>query len=243
VLPAGEPVQGGEGGDDEGDGAVTEDDDEPPTTAPQTARATWLPSPCSRPPGCQPGFLKFFTTGSIDHLPRGRVATYSPGRWTPASSVTTLLAPVQNTDVISRRCVRRFGHIDEWHIDLHKPQWENETSPPSRWTKQESSHSNRSWGVAIMSDLFLFTRPRFTARTVARVIGHRLGRRLTYQEPDEMEALDGAVDITNRVHVQVGADYLVVCAWESDVETDQKSTQNVDSRASMSGWCFDVSST
>jgi hypothetical protein len=66
-----------------------------------------------------------------------------------------------------------------------------------------------------MSELFLFTRPRFTASTVARVIGHRLGRRLTYQEPDDLEDLDGAVDITNRVHVQVGADYLVVCAWES----------------------------
>jgi hypothetical protein len=66
-----------------------------------------------------------------------------------------------------------------------------------------------------MSELFLFTRPRFTARTVARGIGHRLGRRLTYQEPDEMEDLDGVVDITSRVHVQVGADYLVVCAWES----------------------------
>jgi hypothetical protein len=67
-----------------------------------------------------------------------------------------------------------------------------------------------------MSELFLFTRPRFTARTVARVIGQRLGRRLTCQEPDELEDLDGAVDITVRVHVQVGADYLVVCAWESD---------------------------
>lgn len=67
-----------------------------------------------------------------------------------------------------------------------------------------------------MSEFFLFTRPRFNARTVARVIGHRLGRRLTYQEPDELEDLDGAVDITARVHVQVGADYLVVCAWESD---------------------------
>jgi hypothetical protein len=67
-----------------------------------------------------------------------------------------------------------------------------------------------------MSELFLFTRPRFTARTVARVIGQRLGRSLTYQEPDDLENLDGAVDITSRVHVQVGADYLVVCAWESD---------------------------
>lgn len=67
-----------------------------------------------------------------------------------------------------------------------------------------------------MSNDFLFTRPRFTARTVARVIGQRLGRHLTYREPDELENLDGAVDISHRVHVQVGADYLVVCAWESD---------------------------
>jgi hypothetical protein len=67
-----------------------------------------------------------------------------------------------------------------------------------------------------MSESFLFTRPRFTARTVARVIGHRLGRRLTHQELDDLEDLDGAVDITGRVHVQVGDDYLVVCAWESD---------------------------
>lgn len=67
-----------------------------------------------------------------------------------------------------------------------------------------------------MSELFLFARPRFTARTVARVIGHRVGRRLTYQEPDDLKDLDGAVDITNRIHVQVGADYLVVCAWGSD---------------------------
>jgi hypothetical protein len=66
-----------------------------------------------------------------------------------------------------------------------------------------------------MSELFLFTRSRFTARIVARVIGHRLGRPLTFQEPDELADLDGAVDITGRVHVQVGADYLVVCAWES----------------------------
>ena len=63
-----------------------------------------------------------------------------------------------------------------------------------------------------MSESFLFPRPRFTARSVARVLGQRLGRRLTYQEPDELEDLDGAVDITVRVHVQVGTDYLVVCA-------------------------------
>jgi hypothetical protein len=67
-----------------------------------------------------------------------------------------------------------------------------------------------------MTEFLLFARPRFTARSVARVIGQRLSRRLTYQEPDELEDLDGAVDITGRVHVQVGTDYLVVCAWESD---------------------------
>jgi hypothetical protein len=62
---------------------------------------------------------------------------------------------------------------------------------------------------------FFFTRPRFTARRVDRVIGQRLGRRLTFQESNDLEDLDGAVDITSRVHVQVGADYLVVCAWQS----------------------------
>lgn len=66
-----------------------------------------------------------------------------------------------------------------------------------------------------MSELFLLTHPRFTARTVAHIVGHHLGRRLTYQEADELEDLDGTVDITARVHVQVGADYLVVCAWQS----------------------------
>jgi hypothetical protein len=67
-----------------------------------------------------------------------------------------------------------------------------------------------------MSEFFLFTPPRFTARSVARVIGERLGRKLKYQEPDELEDLDGAVDVTARVHVQVGADYLVVCAWQTE---------------------------
>jgi hypothetical protein len=57
-------------------------------------------------------FLPAITSGSIDHLPRGRAATYSPDRWTLASSVT-LLTPVQNTDVISCRSVRRSGHIDQ----------------------------------------------------------------------------------------------------------------------------------
>jgi hypothetical protein len=50
---------------------------------------------------------------------------------------------------------------------------------------------------------------------VARVIGQRLSRRLTYQESNDREDLDGSVDITARIHVQVGADYLVVSAWES----------------------------
>ena len=67
-----------------------------------------------------------------------------------------------------------------------------------------------------MSEFSLFTCPRFTARSVACDLGQRLGRRLSYQERDELEDIDGAVDITARVHVQVGADYLVVCAWESD---------------------------
>jgi hypothetical protein len=64
-----------------------------------------------------------------------------------------------------------------------------------------------------MSELFLFSRPRFTARVVAKVIGQKLGRKLAYQEADESEDVDGNVDVTDRVHVQVGADYLVVGAW------------------------------
>jgi hypothetical protein len=64
---------------------------------------------------------------------------------------------------------------------------------------------------------FIFTKPKFTAAGVAQEIGAALGRRLTtYQEPDDDEDLDGAVDVTARVHVQVGADYLIVCAWKDD---------------------------
>jgi hypothetical protein len=57
----------------------------------------------------------------------------------------------------------------------------------------------------------LFTRPAFTARTVAEALGRELGRPLAFTDADE-EA-DGCVDVTSRVHVQVGADYLVVGAW------------------------------
>jgi len=64
-----------------------------------------------------------------------------------------------------------------------------------------------------MSPHFHFTQPTFTARIVARVIGDKLGRPLAFQEPDECEELDGCVDITSRVHIQVGADYLIVNAW------------------------------
>lgn len=67
-----------------------------------------------------------------------------------------------------------------------------------------------------MSELHLFAPPRFTARVVARVIGQRLNRRLDYQEAVEEEDLDGLVIITANRHIQVGADYLVVCAWPDD---------------------------
>jgi hypothetical protein len=58
---------------------------------------------------------------------------------------------------------------------------------------------------------FLFTRPAFTARTVSKVIGHKLARTLPFTEADE--DVDGCVDVSRRVHIQVGADYLVVGAW------------------------------
>ena len=68
-----------------------------------------------------------------------------------------------------------------------------------------------------MSEHFLFTKPKFTARTVAKVIGKALGRRLDFQEADELEDMDGSVDVTRRVEVQVGADYLVVGAWIDEI--------------------------
>jgi hypothetical protein len=58
---------------------------------------------------------------------------------------------------------------------------------------------------------FMFAKPVFTARTVAKVLGLKLGRKLTYAEGDE--DVDGEVDVTSRIHVQVGADYLSVGAW------------------------------
>jgi hypothetical protein len=68
-----------------------------------------------------------------------------------------------------------------------------------------------------MPPQFLSIKPKFTAAAVARDIGASLGRELTtYQEPDDNEDLDGAVDVTAPVHVQVGADYLIVCAWKDD---------------------------
>ncbi|VTR91607.1 unnamed protein product [Gemmata massiliana] len=54
----------------------------------------------------------------------------------------------------------------------------------------------------------MFTEPVFTARTVAKALGLRLGRTLTFAEGDE--DVDGEVEVTDRVHVQVGADYLAV---------------------------------
>lgn len=64
-----------------------------------------------------------------------------------------------------------------------------------------------------MTHYFHFTKPTFTARTVARVLGKFLGRHLAYREGDECEELDGEVTVTDRVYVQVGADYLVVFAY------------------------------
>lgn len=58
---------------------------------------------------------------------------------------------------------------------------------------------------------FMFARPIFTARTVAKVLGIKLDRKLPSTEGDE--DVDGVVDVTSRIHVQVGADYLIVSAW------------------------------
>lgn len=58
---------------------------------------------------------------------------------------------------------------------------------------------------------FMFARPVFTARKVAKVLGIKLDRKLSSTDGDE--DIDGCIDVTSRVHVQVGADYLVVSAW------------------------------
>jgi hypothetical protein len=43
-------------------------------------------------------------------------------------------------------------------------------------------------------------------------LARSLDGKLVFSEADE--DVDGNVDITERIHVQVGADYLAVCAWE-----------------------------
>ncbi len=82
---------------------------------------------------------------------------------------------------------------------------------------------------------FLFAAPVFTARSVARVLGHKLGRPLSYAEGDE--DVDGCVDVTDYVHVQVGADYLAVCV-RVDATTRITSTpsmnRNVTARPALS---------
>ncbi len=67
-----------------------------------------------------------------------------------------------------------------------------------------------------MSHAFLFTEPSFSAAGVARDLGAVFGRELSYHQAEVLEELDSSVNLTGRVHVQVGADYLVVGAWKDE---------------------------
>jgi hypothetical protein len=58
---------------------------------------------------------------------------------------------------------------------------------------------------------------QFTASKVAKSIGEKLGIELTFIEADGFDATDGEVDITSRVHIQVGDNYLIVNAWEDEM--------------------------
>jgi hypothetical protein len=58
---------------------------------------------------------------------------------------------------------------------------------------------------------YLYAKPAFTTQMVAIHLGLKLGRELSFTEGNEDE--DGCITVTDRVDVQVGADYLCVNAW------------------------------
>jgi hypothetical protein len=68
-----------------------------------------------------------------------------------------------------------------------------------------------------MTEHFLFTPPRFTVRAVARVLGQMLGRDLPIEQTSSPDDIDAGIHVTDRVSVQVGADYLVVGLWLDEV--------------------------
>jgi len=76
-----------------------------------------------------------------------------------------------------------------------------------------------------MGDIFRRVQPSFTARRIAMNIGNALGRKPNFKEADERENVDGSVEVTKRVHVQVGTDYLVVCAWKDEITLRTWSTR------------------
>ena len=65
-----------------------------------------------------------------------------------------------------------------------------------------------------MTNSFQFVKLSIDARTVAIAAGAALGRKLPFHEADD--DIDGSVEVTSRVHVQVGTDYLVVSDWKDD---------------------------
>jgi len=62
-----------------------------------------------------------------------------------------------------------------------------------------------------------FSKAALTAQKVASIVGEALGRKLAFAEQDDFDGLDGEVDITSRVHIQVGGDYLIVNAWVDEM--------------------------
>ena len=56
----------------------------------------------------------------------------------------------------------------------------------------------------------------FIAKDVAEILSIQFGIIASCIEPDDIENVDGEVTITDRVHVQVGNDYLVANAWVGD---------------------------
>lgn len=79
-------------------------------------------------------------------------------------------------------------------------------------------------------------RPPFTARQVAGIIGRKLGRKLVFHEADVWEEVDSSIDVTDRVHIQVGTDYLAV-----DAQVDENTFRSWPYRSSITELMSDLS--
>ena len=80
-----------------------------------------------------------------------------------------------------------------------------------------ATHLNVSLDALERGEVRLNSTARFAASHVAAVVGQALGRKLGFSMPDEFDNVDGEIEITTRVHMQIGADYLVVNAWADEM--------------------------